>query len=622
MSASLLFTSPRSCVTPAFWAELFALKLRKWKHETREVQLWPRFASASDPDTVMFDSDCFDGDGKEEQQLECKLVLFDTIEQFKKADKNAMLQQFGQAAWAGSEEKCPILFTCFADLKAMTAVYWIAFPAFASTTPLQAHVQEAATALSEPNALVVTDLLSPLAEVAPLAVPGAVLLGWRVRNLLARLVCAQGGEPEEVSLRLLVLRPPRFPPAPTPEQQQQQQHMSSPSPFSQTSTSTNSLLLTLRVRNDGGASAYGRAPGLPPPRVVGWELDASGKPAARRVDLASALDPAVVAAQAVQLNTQLLQWRAWPDLDLARVQGCRCLVLGAGTLGCGVARGLVGWGVRSITFVDSGRVSFSNPSRQTLFELADAQAGAFKAEAAVAALRRITPASLLDARSVVLSIPMPGHPNASDAAIAADASTLRALIDEHDAVFSLLDSREARWLPTLLCGLADKLLVTAALGTDSYLVMRSGIGLGCYYCQDVVGVGDSTKDRALDQQCTVSRPGGSAVAAALAVELLVSRLQYGDDTTKAPHAIRGSVGSFQQAIHKTLPFDRCVCCSAAVRNGMGSADFFPRVVHDVDGAYLQRVSGIDELLSQGGLDMSSLFLDDEEEEEKEEAGAI
>ena len=61
----------------------------------------------------------------------------------------------------------------------------------------------------------------------------------------------------------------------------------------------------------------------------------------RQFNLASSMDPQTLAADAVDLNLKLMRWRIAPQLDLERIQNTRCLLLGAGTLGCAVARCLM-----------------------------------------------------------------------------------------------------------------------------------------------------------------------------------------------------------------------------------------------------------------------------------------
>ncbi|KAJ9098947.1 hypothetical protein QFC19_006171 [Naganishia cerealis] len=277
------------------------------------------------------------------------------------------------------------------------------------------------------------------------------------------------------------------------------------------------------------------------PLAVGWERNPQGKLASRVADLGSTMDPKQLADQAVDLNLKLMRWRIMPALDLEKIAGTRCLLLGAGTLGCYVARSLLGWGVRNITFVDSAKVSFSNPARQPLFEFEDSlNGGKPKAAAAAEAMKRIFPN--VNATGIALSIPMPGHPvSPTFQDLTKDiVEQLHTLIKNHDTVFLLMDSRESRWLPTLIATMENKIVINAALGFDSWLVMRHGASgesvagssqamgeekqrkrLGCYFCNDIVAPTDSLTDRTLDQMCTVTRPGIAPIAAASAVELMI-----------------------------------------------------------------------------------------------------
>lgn len=61
-----------------------------------------------------------------------------------------------------------------------------------------------------------------------------------------------------------------------------------------------------------------------------------------------------------------------------------------------------------------------------------------------------------------MAIPMPGHPVPSqeESNILNDCRRLWDLINSHDAIFLLTDTRESRWLPSLLGASANKVLHT------------------------------------------------------------------------------------------------------------------------------------------------------------------
>lgn len=48
-----------------------------------------------------------------------------------------------------------------------------------------------------------------------------------------------------------------------------------------------------------------------------------------------------LASQAVDLNLKLMRWRILPSLNLEKISETKCLLLGAGTLGCYVSRVLL-----------------------------------------------------------------------------------------------------------------------------------------------------------------------------------------------------------------------------------------------------------------------------------------
>ena len=147
--------------------------------------------------------------------------------------------------------------------------------------------------------------------------------------------------------------------------------------------------------------------------------------------------------------------------------------------------------------MDNGSVSYSNPVRQPLFGFKDCLAGgAKKAIRAAEALSEIYPG--VDSRGWDISVPMAGHPIMDEPTVKTDFETLRTLIDGHDVIFLLMDTRESRWLPTVMGKATGKIIMNAALGFDTFVVMRHGCKdkanpekeLGCYFCNDIVAPAD------------------------------------------------------------------------------------------------------------------------------------
>jgi ubiquitin-like modifier-activating enzyme ATG7 len=392
------------------------------------------------------------------------------------------------------------------------------------------------------------------------------------------------------------------------------------------------------------------------PRVTGWERNSQGKLSAKMTDLSLYMNPRQLADQSVDLNLKLMKWRISPNLDLDRIKNTKCLLLGAGTLGSHVSLDLMAWGVRKITFVDNANVSFSNPVRQPLFQYDDClEGGVKKAIKAAASLKNIYPG--VDSAGHVLSVPMLGHSILDEAKVKKDFAILQKLIDEHDAIFLLMDTRESRWLPTVMGKAAGKIVMNAALGFDTFVVMRHGVvsadggeaALGCYFCNDVVAPADSIKDQTLDMQCTVTRPGIAPTASALLVELFTSILQhplgalapaprlsnsqssntvsYDRDPPEhplglVPHQIRGFMASFQNLIISGQSYDCCSACSAKIVDSYKKDGwaFVEKALTDKE--YVTELSGLAAVHRAAEAAAAQFDLDDETDDIEEGDGEL
>lgn len=72
-----------------------------------------------------------------------------------------------------------------------------------------------------------------------------------------------------------------------------------------------------------------------------------------------------------------------------------------------------------------------------------------------------------------MAIPMPGHPVPcqEEDCVLDDCRRLTDLILSHDAIFLLTDTRESRWLPTLLCANTNKVYILELISRLGRIIM-------------------------------------------------------------------------------------------------------------------------------------------------------
>ena len=632
---TLLFQSFSSFLDVSFWSEFSKKKLDVWKLSEDPVDISGFYSCGSVkhanlPARLLLSSTSFSGSSLSAQQHAAvgRVHNANTIEGFKKMDKKGLWNAAAADLWkditSGLALEKPevlsrfVIFT-FGDLKKYNFSYMCGFPALKfwgnknptsiSTGPIASRLSEGQvdslrdqlftniergveggqTSFNKGFFLIGLDGESVVAyslqemekwlsheetkRFAVFADPSSreAHPGWPLRNYLGLLHYHSKKLGNPLSTVSIVCLRQQYP----------------------SKDIAHSIVVEARFPSDGLLSEEDKVD------ATGWEKDARGKVSAKTISLADSMDPVHLTETAVSLNLKLMRWRIMPSLDLERVAAMKCLIVGSGTLGCNVARTLLGWGVNKITLLDNGKVSLSNPVRQSLFTFEDSREKKPKAKAAAENLKKIFPS--VDATGHELSIPMPGHSVSEKMApkVEKDVKFFSDLIEEHDVMFLLTDSRESRWLPSLLGAAKQKVVINAAMGFDSYLCMRHGHGLsdptnpetvakeskgrlGCYFCNDVVAPQDSLKDRTLDQQCTVTRPGLSYIASATAVELAVSISQHplrekapADDKAEIfqktempmgllPHQIRGFLSHFNNLLVMGEAYDRCTACSPVI----------------------------------------------------------
>lgn len=586
------FVSVNPIFHPTFWTKLYQLKLDKYKLDINEVDINVKYKSNKNGQVVVeFNSDSLEDNNDIRKRIKCKLYLYNTLNSFKtnvaKQNEDVVEDLWGDVQSGKMFEDHTSINKCvlsvYIDFKKYKFYHWFSCPVF--KIPYQINI-ETSTKLpiifpNQDERDLISDqinnyvfhhdkfmtvylrnhdgIIVPLSDSLISEIDNYTLIvldisthpkypSWFMRNLLFAI-----GYTIEDSIKLDIIyyRDNGY-------------------------NIDNSILINTTLEpiltDDLEFKNY------KPLYYAGFAKNSMGKFQPSVTDLSTSLSPDKMAKSALNLNTKLMKWKISPDLDLDTITDKTCLLIGSGTLGSHVARNLLGWGITQITFVDCGEVTHSNPVRQSLYLQSDVSKP--KAKTAAENLKKIYGG--VDVQSVDLKIPMPGHPITDMEKLKKDIERLEKIIVGHEVIFLLTDTRESRWLPTLMCKALceQKLCFTAAIGFDSFVAMRhgnmdeeDGNMMACYFCSDILEPSDTLKDATMDKRCTVTRPGVSAIAAGYVTELMLACLGRQQkiksdmtDLERIPQQIRGKLSDFSLMSSVVEQSELCNACSSTIQS--------------------------------------------------------
>ena len=343
----LKFIPVKSVIDPGFWESLTKKKLDEWKLDDSEKPL--EWSYSPGKSFIRFDYDALE----KPSSVSCgTLRNFNTIEDFKKLDKKEYLkealgeirnhiQNSDSIKW--QRLFLPKIIT-FSDLKKYHYTFWVCFPTMKLSKPIsikssrslnatELHQLERSEQHKENFFLLVKNHRRPFQEATKITKEEGEdedvvfcfedhvnqdetpenAVGIMARNLIFFIWSRLGLNQFKICSVRSTLK---------------QENGSFSRDFS------SSRLYELCISNDTEET-----------NGAGWE-PFKDKLAPKKIDLSASMDSRQLAANAVDLNLKLMKWRLQPSIDLEIIKEKRILLLGSGTLGCNVARALIGWGVR------------------------------------------------------------------------------------------------------------------------------------------------------------------------------------------------------------------------------------------------------------------------------------